>query len=33
MGAILGGQMKATMEENFKKNQEFMLSTQELQVG
>nr|XP_047123541.1 plasminogen receptor (KT)-like isoform X1 [Hydra vulgaris] len=33
MGALLAGQMKSTMDENFKKNQEFMLTTQELQLG
>ena len=32
MGAVLGSAMKNTMDENFKKNQEFMLQTQKLQV-
>ena len=32
MGAVLGSAMKSTMDENFKKNQEFMLQTQKLQV-
>lgn len=32
MGAVLGSQMRETMEENFKKNQEFMLATQKMQV-
>lgn len=33
MGAVLGSAMKNTMDENFKKNQEFMLQTQKLQLG
>ncbi|XP_057299660.1 plasminogen receptor (KT)-like [Hydractinia symbiolongicarpus] len=33
MGAVLGSQMRETMEENFKKNQEFMLATQKMQLG
>ena len=32
MGSILGGAMKETMDENMKKNQEFMLRTQQIQV-
>lgn len=32
MGAILGSAMKETMDENMKKNQEFMLKTQKMQV-
>ena len=32
MGSVLGGAMKETMDENMKKNQEFMLATQRLQV-
>ena len=32
MGAVMGSAMKSTMDENFKKNQEFMLQTQKLQV-
>lgn len=32
MGAILGSAMKETMEENLKKNQEFMKETQKMQV-
>lgn len=32
MGSILGGSMKETMDENMKKNQEFMLKTQQIQV-
>ena len=32
MGAILGSAMKETMEENLKKNQEFMIETQKMQV-
>jgi len=32
MGAILGSAMKETMDENMKKNQEFMLQTQRIQV-
>jgi len=33
MGAILGSAMKETMEENLKKNQEFMKETQKMQLG
>jgi len=33
MGAILGSAMKETMDENMKKNQEFMLQTQRIQLG
>lgn len=33
MGSILGGAMKETMDENMKKNQEFMLKTQQIQLG
>lgn len=33
MGAFLGSAMKETMDENMKKNQEFMLQTQKLQLG
>ncbi|KAJ7378669.1 hypothetical protein OS493_021972 [Desmophyllum pertusum] len=33
MGSYLGGAMKETMDENMKKNQEFMLATQKIQLG
>ena len=32
MGSVLGKQMSSIMDENFKKNQEFMLSAQKMQV-
>ena len=32
MGSVLGGAMKETMDNNMKKNQEFMLETQKIQV-
>lgn len=32
MGGVLGKQMSSIMEENLKKNQEFMLKTQKMQV-
>jgi len=32
MGSVLGGAMKETMDDNMKKNQEFMLATQKIQV-
>lgn len=32
MGSVLGGAMKETMDDNMKKNQEFMLETQKIQV-
>ena len=32
MGAVLGSAMKETMDENMKKNQEFMLQTQKMTV-
>ena len=33
MGGVLGKQMSSVMEDNFKKNQEFMLASQRMQVG
>ncbi|EDO44001.1 predicted protein [Nematostella vectensis] len=33
MGSALGGAMKETMDENMKKNQEFMLASQKLQMA
>ena len=32
MGSVLGKQMSSIMDENFKKNQKFMLSAQKMQV-
>ena len=32
MGSVLGKQMSSIMDENLKKNQEFMLATQKMQV-
>lgn len=32
MGSVLGGAMKETMDDNMKKNKEFMLETQKIQV-
>lgn len=32
MGSALSGAMKETMDDNMKKNQEFMLETQKIQV-
>ena len=33
MGSVLGKQMSSIMDENLKKNQEFMLATQKMQVS
>ena len=32
MGSVIGSTMRESMEENLKKNQEFMLKTQRMQV-
>ena len=32
MGSVLGKQMSSIMDENLKKNQQFMLATQKMQV-
>ena len=33
MGGVIGKQMSSIMEDNLKKNQKFMLETQQKQVG